>query len=210
MTETLVNRLREITLAGSAQPKLPHTPESLLPIVEKFGIEKSDLRQILVTLYEAKLTSYPRTDCHYLSWRELSDVPATLDVLRSQYPIPVSHQEALKVMSPAWNDARCTDQYGLIPTTAFTIEAYRALTENERQVCNLIVERYLLQFDPSQARENFLGADVLALLKEAAAAIDHHAADVSDENKGLWRFWNRKASEMADKATVVAVGNGAL
>jgi hypothetical protein len=51
---------------------------------------------------------------------------------------------------------------------------------------------------------------VLTLLQEAAAAIDNHAADVSDENKGLWRFWNRKAREMADKSAVVAVGNGAL
>jgi hypothetical protein len=210
MTETLANRLRKITLAGSAQSKLPHTPESLLPIVEKFGIEKSDLRQILVTLYEAKLTSYPFTDTPYLPCSELSRVLETMGALEPQFSVPVSHQQALKVISPAWNDGRCYDHHGLIPTTAFTTEAYRALTDNERQVCNLIVERYLLQFDPSQARENFLGADVLALLKEAAAAIDHHAADVSDENKGLWRFWNRKASEMADKATVVAVGNGAL
>jgi hypothetical protein len=210
MTETLANRLRETILAGSSQPKLPHTLDSLLPIVEKFGIEKADLQQILIVLYEACLTSYPRTDCHYLSCRDLSDVSATLDALRPQFRVPVSHQEALKVISPAWNDARCTDHHGLIPTSAFTVEAYQALTDEQRQVCDLIVGRYLLQFDPSQVRENFLAPEVLALLTEAATAIEHHAADVSDENKGLWRFWNRKAAEMADKTAVMAVGNGPL
>jgi hypothetical protein len=210
MTELLADRLREAILAGSAHPKLPFTPDSLLPIVEKFGIEKAAMRQILIVLYEAKLISYPFTERPYLPCRELAVVLVTIEALKPAFSVPTSHQQAVKVISPAWNDARCYEHHGLIPIPQFSVDAYQALTDEQRQVCDLIVERYLLQFDPSQARENFLDPAVLALLQDAAAAIDSHAADVSDENKGLWRFWNRKATEMAEKSAVVAVGNGVL
>ena len=57
---------------------------------------------------------------------------------------------------------------------------------------------------PSYAEKLWQSADLIAQQAAKIAELERRIADgESDENKGLWRFWNDKARELAEKLTVM-------
>ena len=125
-------------------PPLPFSLSTLQMMGnKKFGFSAQEVVDIAQALYEAKLTTYPRTDCTYLPETQFSDAPRILAGLPSEYSELVKHADpALK--SDAWNDKKITAHHAIIPTG---ISAH--LSGKQQQLFDLIVRAYLAQFFPA-------------------------------------------------------------
>lgn len=122
----------------------------------RFGFSPSKTLTIVQALYEThKATTYPRTDCEYISGEMFADAPEVLRALIGSIPehaqiideaIAAATQEGAQP-SRAFNTAKvaASAHHAIIPTahSTFTIAA---LTKDEALVFDLIVRRYIGQF----------------------------------------------------------------
>lgn len=137
--------------AKSKSPPLAFSLSSLqkeLSAKYSFTLDKS--LELAQSLYEKKLTSYPRTDSDYLPTGILKeDAPGIMANLGKVDAYAVLAQNAdLKLKSPAWNDAKVSDHYGIIPTSEASAGAISALSGDERKVFDIIAKRFIAQFYP--------------------------------------------------------------
>jgi len=104
---------------------------------------------ILQKLYDEKLTSYPRTDTGYLRRSLLPEVPGILAEIGKlpEYSYLAGNADQ-SIVSPAWNDSKTKDHYGLIPTNEFDARKVAGLSVTERKVLDHIIRQYLAQFYP--------------------------------------------------------------
>lgn len=185
--------LRKIADMYAPQAVLPFTYDEIISIARaKLGIRQDQAHVALFALYEAKQISYPRTDVPYLPTSLLPDLPLIVSALDVRFSTAGYHNH-----SSAWRSTESFDlHYGIIPTSAFDPELYDTMPDEWRKLFDLIVERFL---DVFTLKLPIILKEDRATLLAAADLLDQFEADVSDENKGLWRFWNRKASELASK-----------
>jgi DNA topoisomerase-3 len=95
------------------------------------------------SLYEAKLTTYPRTDCRYLPVEQFDDAGRIMDALATVAGLEKTAGNAdVKLKSGAWNTGKVTAHHAIIPTG----EAPGNLAGRERDLYHLIAEAYCLQF----------------------------------------------------------------
>lgn len=131
-----------------SQP-LPFSLSSLQVAAGKsFGYTPQQVLDAAQSLYEKKLTTYPRSDCEYLPTTQFKDAQRILKNLSG------SSNESLKklsthanasIKSRAWNDGKISAHHAIIPTQkALAIH----LTEIEMNVYNLIAKNYAVQFYP--------------------------------------------------------------
>ena len=135
----------------SIEPPLPFSLSMLQTLANaKWGVTASDTLKICQELYEAKLTSYPRTDCSYLPTNQLADVA---DVLKA---VAANKQELTGIIlgadqsrkSSAWNDKKLSEHHAIIPTRLAAPSALAGLSEPHRKLYDAIVKRYIAQFYP--------------------------------------------------------------
>ena len=112
---------------------------------KRFGIPVDVTLQIVQSLYEKKVTTYPRVDTKYLSDDVYSKCPQILMGLRDyqQYITPLHGRPLLK-SKKVFDNKKVTDHHAIIPTGV----APQALTDNERKVYDLIVRRFIAVFHP--------------------------------------------------------------
>ncbi|MCU1785242.1 DNA topoisomerase III [Pseudomonas sp. 13B_2.1_Bac1] len=131
-------------------PPLPFDLSTLQEICErKLGLGVQETLNIAQALYEThKATTYPRSDCRYLPASMFDEVPAVFDALLKTDPALRHALGSLdrSLRSRAWNDAKVTAHHGIIPTTESANLA--RMSEQERQVYELIRSHYLAQFLP--------------------------------------------------------------
>jgi DNA topoisomerase-3 len=109
----------------------------------RFGLGAQKVLDTAQSLYEAKLTSYPRTDCSYLPESQWAEVERVLSGLPAEYTELVEAADP-KLKSGAWNDKKVTAHHAIVPTG----QNPENLSGAERQVYDLIVRAYLAQFFP--------------------------------------------------------------
>ncbi len=115
----------------------------------KLGLGVQETLNIAQALYEThKATTYPRSDCRYLPESMFNEVPAVFDALLKTDPAlqPTFGRLDRSLHSRVWNDAKVTAHHGIIPTTEPANLA--RMSEQERQVYELIRSHYLAQFLP--------------------------------------------------------------
>ena len=115
---------------------------------KKFGCSAEEVLKVCQSLYESKLTSYPRTDCDYLPESQHADAPLVLAALKKINPDLTKIIEAAdpSIKSKTWNDEKITAHHGIIPT--MHEGNISALSASERNIYALIVRAYLAQFFP--------------------------------------------------------------
>lgn len=113
-----------------------------------FGFPVDKTLQLAQKLYEAKVTTYPRTDCKYVPEAQLADAPAILANLAQIYPkvAEFCQQADPRRKSAVWNDSKVTAHHAILPTMQRA--DLSQLEEDERKIYDLIVRRYLSQFLP--------------------------------------------------------------
>ncbi|QJI37084.1 DNA topoisomerase III [Pseudomonas sp. ADAK13] len=115
----------------------------------KLGLGVQETLNITQALYEThKATTYPRSDCRYLPESMFNEAPAVLDALLKTDPAlrPAFGSLDRSLRARVWNDAKVTAHHGIIPTTE-PANLVR-MSEQERQVYELIRSHYLAQFLP--------------------------------------------------------------
>lgn len=100
------------------------------------------------SLYEKKLTSYPRSDCEYLPENQLSDIGSILNNLRTVSDEMYRFVDGadIKIRSKAWNDKKITAHHAIIPTTVKP--DFSQLSSDEKKMYELIARSYIAQFYP--------------------------------------------------------------
>lgn len=129
-------------------PPLPFDLSTLQEVCSrKLGLGVQETLNIAQALYEThKATTYPRSDCRYLPESMFNEVPAVLDALLKTDPALQTAFGRLDQSqhSRVWNDTKVSAHHAIIPTTEPANLA--RMSEQERQVYELIRSHYLAQF----------------------------------------------------------------
>ena len=112
---------------------------------KKFGIPVDVTLQTVQSLYEKKVTTYPRVDTTYLSDDVYAKCPQILMGLRDyQHLITPLHGRPLLKSKKVFDNKKVTDHHAIIPTGVVP----GALTDIEKKVYDLIVRRFIAVFHP--------------------------------------------------------------
>ena len=125
---------------------------------KRFKISPNDTLEIAQKLYEAKLTTYPRTDARVLSTAICKEIDKNLKGLQSHTTYDKTFVDRILTFSlyadiaktSYCNDAKITDHYAIIPTGEGSTSG---LTDLEMNVYQMIIDRFVCIFLP-QAEYN--------------------------------------------------------
>ncbi len=124
---------------------------------KRYKISPDDTLKIAQSLYEKKLTTYPRTDARVLSTAAAKEVTKNLNGIAKwgkneivKFGIDTMIKEKYKtnlLKTKYVNDTKITDHYAIIPTGA-GYENFEKLTDLEKKVYIMICVRFLSIFYP--------------------------------------------------------------
>jgi DNA topoisomerase III len=117
----------------------------------KLGLTAADTLQIVQTLYEQKLITYPRTDSRYLTNDLKPQVVQVLKALKQIKPREIEplELEQLKFSNRIVNDKKVTDHHAIIPTGTLP----KVLPPQSQTVYDAIVTRLIAVFYPTCVKE---------------------------------------------------------
>ena len=112
---------------------------------KKYSLSADTTLKIIQTLYERKLTTYPRVDTQYLSDDIYPKCPNILRGLKGyeQWTTPLAGKK-LKKSKKVFDTNKVTDHHAIIPTGV----AATGLTDLERHVYDLVTRRFISVFYP--------------------------------------------------------------
>ena len=114
---------------------------------KKFGMSAEETLATIQSLYEKKLTTYPRVDTTYLSEDLYPKVKSILSDLVTPYPTlvpPLLNGGTIRKSKKVFDNTKVTDHHAIIPTGIRT----SGLAEREAQVYDLIVRHFIASFYP--------------------------------------------------------------
>ena len=138
--------------AGRKAPPLPFSLSVLQTYASaKFGLGAQAVLDIVQSLYEKhQATTYPRTDCQYMSDAQHAEVPRIMKSLSGleEYKALIDKAD-LRQKSKAFDDKKTTAHTAIIPTGKIPV----GLKPDETKIYNAIVQHYIAQFYPDQTFE---------------------------------------------------------
>ena len=105
------------------------------------GFSADKTLSIAQSLYEKKITTYPRTGSRYISEDVFEEVPALLRKIRETLPTPLNRHSV--------DNAKVTDHHAIIPTG----ETPSGLSADERTIYQMVVNRFIEAFSPDSEEE---------------------------------------------------------
>jgi DNA topoisomerase-3 len=128
---------------GTRQAPMPYALSTLQRAANRrLGLSAAKTLEAAQELYEAKATTYPRTDCAYLPEEQHGEAARILKAIHGN-AIPRGVDAARK--HPAWNTAEVKAHYGIIPTGAgHALPA--GVSSEARAVYAMICESYTALF----------------------------------------------------------------
>ncbi|WP_321308826.1 DNA topoisomerase 3 [Marinifilum fragile] len=132
--------------SGKEQPPRLYDLTSLqVDCNRKFNLSAEETLRIIQTLYEKKLTTYPRVDTTYLSDDIYKKIP---DILKKLTPYKEFVGPLLKTKirksKKVFDDKKVTDHHAIIPTGVIP----SGLRYEEKQVYDLVTKRFISVFYP--------------------------------------------------------------
>lgn len=135
--------------AESVARKMGHTAPPLLYDLtalqkeanRRHGFSADKTLSIAQSLYEKKITTYPRTGSRYISEDVFEEVPALLRKIGETLPTPLNHHSV--------DNAKITDHHAIIPTG----ETPQGLSADEVTVYQMVVTRFVEAFSPDSEEE---------------------------------------------------------
>ena len=130
---------------------LPHCLSSLQKAASsKFGMTAQQVLDTAQSLYEKKLTTYPRTDCRYLPEEQFGDAARLITALSGVSGLEAVTAKADSALKgPVWDTKKITAHHAIIPTG----EKPQSLTVQETNLYLMIAVQYFLQFYPPMSYE---------------------------------------------------------
>ena len=128
--------------AGTTDPPLLYDLTALQKEANrKHGFSADKTLSIVQTLYEKKVTTYPRTGSRYISDDVFDEVPAILRTLGEVLPLPLNRHSV--------DNSKVTDHHAIIPTG----EPTDKLSADESIIYQMIHSRFIEAFSPNSEEE---------------------------------------------------------
>ncbi len=151
--QNIIGRPFEVTDISKKQGK--ETPPRLFDLTslqvecnKKFALSAEDTLKLIQSLYEKKVTTYPRVDTTFLSDDIYPKVPGILQAVASDSvyePLVRPLQKGkLPKSKKVFDNSKVTDHHAIIPTNMRP----NNLTDNERKVYDLVARRFIAVFYP--------------------------------------------------------------
>lgn len=112
----------------------------------KFNLSADETLRTIQSLYEKKVTTYPRVDTTFLSDDIYKKVPGTLKSLKGYENLtqPILDGGKIRKSAKVFDNKKITDHHAIIPTGQNRVD----LTDNERKVFDLVAKRFIAVFYP--------------------------------------------------------------
>ena len=107
----------------------------------RHGFSADKTLSIGQSLYEKKITTYPRTGSRYISEDVFEEVPALLHKIRETLPTPLNRHSV--------DNTKVTDHHAIIPTG----ETPLGLSADETTIYQMVVNRFIEAFSPDSEEE---------------------------------------------------------
>ncbi len=143
---------KEFTVTGVTEKKGKEAPPRLFDLTSlqvecnrKYGFSADETLKLIQSLYEKKVTTYPRVDTTFLSDDIYPKVPKILSGLKGyeEFTSPLSGRKLPK-SKKVFDNSKVTDHHAIIPTGV----PANALTLEERKVYDLVAGRFIAAFYP--------------------------------------------------------------
>ena len=143
---------KEFTVTGVTEKKGKEAPPRLFDLTSlqvecnrKYGFSADETLKLIQSLYEKKVTTYPRVDTTFLSDDIYPKVPKILSGLKGyeEFTSPLSGRKLPK-SKKVFDNSKVTDHHAIIPTGV----PANALTPEERKVYDLVAGRFIAAFYP--------------------------------------------------------------
>ena len=122
----------------------------------KYGFSADETLKLIQSLYEKKITTYPRVDTTYLSDDIYPKCPGILKGLKDyeQFTAPLENRRLPK-SKRVFDNSKVTDHHAIIPTGVYS----QNLSRQEHMVFDLVARRFIAAFYPDcqYARTTVLG-----------------------------------------------------
>ena len=152
--EQLLERIKNVpfTVTDVSSKKGTEAPPRLFDLTslqvecnKKFGYSADMTLQLIQSLYEKKVATYPRVDTTFLSDDIYPKCPKILDGLKgyTTYTAPLAGKQLIK-SKKVFDNSKVTDHHAIIPTGVQP----RELTNMEKSVFDLIARRFISVFYP--------------------------------------------------------------
>ncbi|KAA6315867.1 DNA topoisomerase 3, partial [termite gut metagenome] len=113
---------------------------------KKFGYSADDTLKLIQSLYEKKVTTYPRVDTTYLSDDVYPKCPTILEGLKDYASLTTPLKGTkLSKSKKVFDTSKVTDHHAIIPTGVYS---QQNLTVQERSVFDLVARRFIAAFYP--------------------------------------------------------------
>lgn len=112
---------------------------------KRFGFSADETLKLIQSLYEKKVTTYPRVDTTFLSDDIYPKVPKTLEglVAYKEFTDPLRGKKLPK-SKRVFDNSKVTDHHAIIPTGVPAIN----LSQQEMMVYDLVARRFIAEFYP--------------------------------------------------------------
>ena len=110
----------------------------------RHGFSADKTLSIAQSLYEKKITTYPRTGSRYISEDVFEEVPALLRKIRETLLTPLNRHSV--------DNTKVTDHHAIIPTG----ETPSGLSTDETTIYQMVVNRFIEAFSPDSEEERML------------------------------------------------------
>ena len=113
---------------------------------KKYGFTAENTLKLIQSLYEKKLTTYPRVDTNFLPNDQYAKVPAILKGLKPYEALtaPILESKKIRKSPKVFNDKKITDHHAIIPTGVFSYD----MSPDEKRVYDLVARRFIAVFYP--------------------------------------------------------------
>ena len=134
--ETVVRKV-----AGTPPPLLYDLTALQKDANKRHGFSADKTLSIAQSLYEKKITTYPRTGSRYISEDIFEEVPVLLRNIGKTLSNPLNRHSV--------DNAKITDHHAIIPTS----ETPSGMSADERTIYQMVVNRFIEAFSPDSGEE---------------------------------------------------------
>ena len=131
-------------VAGTPPPLLYDLTALQKDANRRHGFSADKILSIAQSLYEKKITTYPRTGSRYISEDVFEEVSALLRKIGETLPTPLNRHSV--------NNTKITDHHAIIPTG----ETPLGLSADETTIYQMVVNRFIEAFSPDSEEERML------------------------------------------------------
>lgn len=147
-----------------APPRLFDLTSLQVECNKKYSFSAEETLRYIQSLYEKKVTTYPRVDTTYLSDDIYPKIPGILEKLTpyNNFVHPILNSNKIVKSKKVFDNSKVTDHHAIIPTN---VEPQRVpLTREEKLVYDLVARRFISVFYPDC---EFSSTTVLAEINKA-------------------------------------------